>query len=161
MDRRLRAARAIALAFCLGAVQASTTDGSRIDSAIDLGFDQFYITPIGPHGLEMTPALRRLDGQRIRIAGFAFAQASLHDAFILTPVALHASAHAEEQADDLPPAHALVEATSLHGRPTALNGRIQVEGTLHLGRVESANGPSWVRIELEKMRPFDFTTDRR
>src|SRR5262245_42146434 len=156
MHRRLPAVPAIALAFCLGAVQASATDGSQTDSATALSFDQFYLSPIGPRGLEMTPTLRRLDGRRVRIAGYIVEVPATRDEFILAPVAIGQAAHDEGPADDLPPAHALVEAGSLHGRPLALDRRIEVEGTLHLGRVERAIGPSWVRIELEKVRPSAF-----
>ena len=103
----------------------------------------------------MTPALRRLDGRRVRIAGYVVEDVSIRDAFILAPVALGESAHDEGQGD-LPAAHALVEATTPHAHPLAFHGLIQVEGMLHLGRVESVSGPFWVRIELEDVRPFEF-----
>jgi len=159
MDRRQRAIRVFALALCLGAVHAGATDGSRPVCTNELTFDQFYVTPVGPRGLQTTSTLRRLDGQRICITGYVIEDNGARDTFILSPVPLHASAHAEEQGDDLPAAHALVEAGSASVKALVQTGRVRLVGTLHLGRVDRSDGRAfWARIVSDEATPADSPT---
>lgn len=118
-----------------------------------LRFEQFFRMPVGPRGLEPTPTLLALNGQRVRLFGYMV----LHDSpspgvFLLSPVPVTLAEQADGAADDLPPA---VVTVSL---PKALSGRVapyvpgilMLEGILGVGDRDEPDGRrSLVRLQLD------------
>ena len=71
----------------------------------DLKFSQFFKSPIGPAGLELSDALRAADGRPVRLVGYMVAQEQARPGrFWLTPRPVRMSEHADGEADDLPAA---------------------------------------------------------
>lgn len=74
----------------------------------ELKFSEFFMTPIGPRGLELTDKLKALDGKRVRILGYMVRQEhAVPGMFLLTPLPVQLHDHDSGLADDLP-------ATTLH-----------------------------------------------
>src|SRR5882672_819043 len=71
----------------------------------DLKFRDFFVMPVGPRGLEMSPKLSALDGRRVRILGYMAQQEEPHPGFfMLTPVPINVAEASDGMANDLPPA---------------------------------------------------------
>lgn len=118
-----------------------------------LRFEQFFRTPVGPRGLEPTPTLLALNGQRVRLFGYMV----LHDSpapgvFLLSPMPVTLAEQADGAADDLPPAVVTVRL------PSALSGRVapyvpgilMLEGILGVGDRDEPDGRrSLVRLQLD------------
>lgn len=136
------------------AVAASAaTAPAAADEAPTLPFAQFFEHPIGPRGLQPTPALRAADGQRVRLVGHMVAQEQPRPGgFLLTPRPVQMSEHADGEADDLPPHTVLVlldDARRAHVVPHRA-GLLALSGRLLLGRHEAADGRVvWVRLLLD------------
>jgi len=70
----------------------------------ELKFNEFFVTPVGPRGLELTDKLCRLDGQRVRILGYMVRQEEAPPGgFLLAPFPAQVHEHDNGLADDLPP----------------------------------------------------------
>jgi hypothetical protein len=118
-----------------------------------LRFEQFFRLPVGPRGLEPTPALRALDGKRIRLFGYMV----LHDApqpgvFLLSPMPVILAEQADGAVDDLPPAVVTVRLPATLGgrRPPFVPGILMVEGVLGVGASDEPDGRrSFVRLQLD------------
>jgi hypothetical protein len=137
----------IAATLCLGVASAQTATGTPL-----LSFKDFYRTPIGPRGLEMTDTLRQAHGQPVRLVGYMVQQeAPTPGQFLLTPRPVQMSEHADGEADDLPPATVLVYLPD-GGQTWAIphaQGLVEVSGELQVGRHEAADGRiHWVRLRL-------------
>lgn len=118
----------------------------------ELKFNEFFRSPIGPRGLDLTEKLRSLDGRRIRILGYMARQARpVAHCFLLAPVPLTLNEIEYGHADDLP-------ATTLHvftAEEAPLQtpytpGPLLLTGTLQLGnRLEADGRTSTVRLLLD------------
>ena len=118
----------------------------------ELKFSEFFVTPVGPRGLDLTDKLRGLDGQRVRILGYMVRQEEPPaGSFLLAPFPAQIHEHENGLADDLP-------ATTLH--VFSPNHREQVvpytpqllllTGTLSVGNRTEADGRiSTVRLILD------------
>jgi len=128
------------------ATKATTSADAQI-----LRFSDFFKFPVGPRGLEITPALQQAAGKQVLLTGYMVQQenGSKPGQFFFTPRPVQMSEHADGDADDLPPATVLVklspeQATWLipHTR-----GSIQLQGTLAVGRQEAQDGRvTWVQL---------------
>jgi hypothetical protein len=123
------------------------------DAVAELRFADFFESPVGPQGLAITPALRALNGQRVRITGWMVRQEQPTPGyFFLTPRPVSMSEHADGDADDLPPATLLVVMPPPDDRtaPLPTPGLLRLTGTLRVGRHEMADARVvWVRLLLE------------
>jgi hypothetical protein len=120
---------------------------------LELKFRDFYQSPIGPAGLQMSARLRAAHTQRVRLTGYMVAQeepAAGH--FFLTPLPVSMSAHADGEADDLPPSTVLVQMPEADSALPVLAtpGLLQLTGRLQVGRFEMLDGRVvWLRLLLE------------
>lgn len=120
--------------------------------ATALSFQDFFRTPIGPKGLEVTEKLRQANGQPVRLVGYMVQQEEATPGqFLLTPRPVQMSEHADGEADDLPAATVLVyldEGAKDWAIPHA-RGLVEVSGELQVGRHEAADGRIvWVRLRI-------------
>ena len=117
-----------------------------------LKFSQFFRQPVGPRGLELSPALQDANGRMVRLVGYMVAQEEpAAGRLLLTPLPVRMSEHADGDADELPPATVSVLLDdSQRDRVVAHQpGLITLTGRLVVGRVEDAAGRvSWVRLHL-------------
>ncbi len=118
-----------------------------------LRFADFFAHPVGRHGLAPGPRLLAADGQRVRIVGYMVATEDPQPGrFLLTPLPLRMSEHADGDADDLPPA---TLAVWLHSTQQALalphrSGPIALTGVLRYGRHAEPDGRIvWVGLQLD------------
>ncbi len=121
----------------------------------DLTFGEFF-GPVGDRGLEYSPKLRALAGQRVRIAGFVVRQ-DLAVPGLLLLTAAPVSVHEIEYGfcDDLPPAtlHVIVPAPAIR-EITWQPGPVVLTGRLELGpRAEADGRNSVARLILELPSP--------
>jgi len=133
-------------------VPASTLPALPADIA-ELKFNDFFVMPVGPRGLEMNPRLLALDGRRVRIVGYMAQQEEPHPGFfMLTPVPVNVAEASDGMADDLPPATLFVHLSAAQADTVAahLPGLLVVTGTLSVGNREEADGRiSMVRLQLD------------
>jgi hypothetical protein len=118
----------------------------------DLKFDDFFVNPIGPTGLEFTAKLQSLRGKRIRLLGYMVHQENKSPAtFLLSaiPVQLHDAHYG--LADDLPAANVFVLDPANRGKIIRhVSGLVLVSGTLELGSRHEADGRiSLIRLTLD------------
>lgn len=157
---RIPHALALAAVFTMcgaGAGAAPEQNELAVDAAppapVELRFRDFFKSPHGARGLEMTAALRAADGLRVRLTGYMVTQERpLRGHFFLTPLPLTMSVHSDGDADDLPPATVLVLMPQQDSDLPLLRtrGLLQLTGQLHVGRHEMADGRVvWVRLQLE------------
>ncbi|MFG6468542.1 hypothetical protein [Roseateles sp. BYS87W] len=118
-----------------------------------LAWRDFFVLPIGPHGLEPTPQLRAAHGQPVRLVGFMVQREQPQAGqFLLTPRPVAMSEHADGEADDLPATTVTVLLPpGQRDRIVAHQaGPVAVVGRLQYGPAEDATGRvSWLRLELE------------
>lgn len=120
--------------------------------AADLKFSQFFKSPIGPAGLELSDVLRAADGRPVRLVGYMVAQEQARPGrFWLTPRPVRMSEHADGEADDLPAATVtvLLDPSQQDRLVAHRDGLVSLTGTLSVGRVEDETGRvSWIRLRL-------------
>jgi hypothetical protein len=118
----------------------------------ELKFGDFFVTPIGPQGLEPTEKLLGLDGKRVRILGYMVRQENgLPGRFLFAALPVQVHEHDAELADDLPPStvYVTVPAWRDHAVPHA-PGLMLLTGTLSVGQRAEADGrASVVRLALD------------
>jgi hypothetical protein len=123
------------------------------DAPLVLRFRDFYQSPIGPAGLQMSATLRAAHAQRVRLTGYMVAQeVPLAGHFFLTSLPVTMSAHADGEADDLPPSTVLVQMPEPESALPVLAtpGLLQLTGRLQVGRFEMPDGRVvWLRLLLE------------
>ena len=116
----------------------------------ELKFSEFFVTPVGPRGLELTDKLKALDGKRVRILGYMVAQEEApRGSFLLTPVPVQLHDHDSALADDLP---ATTVHVSVTGEPAIgfTRALLLLTGTLSVGnRAERDGRVSIVRLTVE------------
>lgn len=137
----------------LGFSAASAQDSdATVAPAPELRMRDFFRTPVGPKGLEISDALKQADGRTVSLVGYMVLQEKTPlGRFMLTPRPVQMSEHADGDADDLPPAMAVVtlDPTQQAFAVPYVRGLIQVSGVLHVGRFEESDGRvSWVRLQL-------------
>lgn len=119
---------------------------------MELKFSQFFKSPIGPAGLELSEALRGADGRAVRLVGYMVAQEQAKPGrFWLTPRPVRMSEHADGEADDLPAATVtvLLDPAQRERLVAHRDGLVVLTGTLSVGRVEDETGRvSWIRLQL-------------
>ena len=121
----------------------------------DLKFRDFFKLPVGPRGLEVTPRLRSLDGQRVRVVGYMVRQDSVLGVtglLVLAPLPVTMGEEDESFADDLPPAavYAHLAGAQKTLRLPFMPGLLALTGTLQLGaQAESDGRRSNVRLLLD------------
>jgi hypothetical protein len=118
-----------------------------------LPFASFFKTPVGPRGLEISPALQAARGQRVRLVGYMVAREEPEAGrFLLTPRPVRLSEHADGEADDLPPATVTVLLASDQAawRLPHQDGLIELVGRFDVAREEGPDGRvSWFRLHLD------------
>lgn len=117
-----------------------------------LGFGDFFVQPIGPRGLQPTPALLAAQGREVRLVGFMVQREHAQPGrFLLTPRPLAMAEHADGEADDLPAATVTVllpEAQRMRV-VSHLPGPVALTGVLEYGPAEDDTGRvSWLRLRL-------------
>jgi hypothetical protein len=140
------------LAGCAGPIAWSQITASTSDPTV-LRFRDFYQSPVGPAGLQMSTTLRQAHGQRVQLTGYMVTQeAPLSGHFFFTALPLTMSSHADGDADDLPPATVLVQLPPAEQALPVLStaGLLQLTGQLQVARHEMADGRVvWIRLLLE------------
>jgi hypothetical protein len=139
---------------------------TAISSAQVLRFSDFYQFPVGPRGLEISPALQQAASRQVLLTGYMVQQenGSQPGQFFFTPRPVQMSEHADGDADDLPPATVLVKLAPEQAtwRIPHTRGLIQLQGTLSVGRQEASDGRvTWVQLQLNPeatrgMNAFEF-----
>ena len=157
MLRLLAVASAIGCAHPVAATEPPAAVATAAAPALALRFADFYRSPVGPQGLEMSEKLAAAAGREVQLRGWMVAQETPPPGyFLLTARPVRLSEHADGEADDLPPATVLVRLPSGPGgasAPTASwphqTGLIEMTGTLHVGRsVEPDGRVSWIQLQL-------------
>jgi hypothetical protein len=118
----------------------------------DLRFNEFFILPIGPLGLEPTEKLRSLDGKRVRMLGYMARQEKPPvGTFLFAAIPAQIHEHDNGLADDLPPATVRVAVPTCPGMPVPFApGLLALTGTLRLGNHAEADGRvTFARLELD------------
>lgn len=120
-----------------------------------LRFSDFYVTPIGPRGLEMSSVLRQAHGKTVALSGYMVQQEQpLIGQFLLTVRPVQMSEDADGEADDLPPTTVLVtlDPSQKDWVVPHVRGLMQVQGQLSVGRQETASGRVfWVQLHLPSL----------
>lgn len=122
------------------------------EGVTDLRFSDFFRTPVGPRGLELTDKLRALDGRRVRVLGFMVRQTRPSPGVaILAPYAFATHEGEYGLCDDLPPALVFVDVPKFRDIAVPHTpGPLLLTGTLELGPKEQADGRvSLVRLRLD------------
>lgn len=148
----LRLLLATTAAFWMGAAQPQEVAMRVARQVTELRFRDFFRLPVGPTGLDISDTLRQADGQTVRLVGYMVQQEiPVPDRFMLAPRPVQMSEHADGEADDLPPATAMVylDAEQRDWAVPHVRGLVSVSGRLSVSRVEEQNGRvSWVRLQL-------------
>ena len=122
----------------------------------ELKFAEFFKSPTGPLGLELTDKLRDLAGQRVRILGFMVRQTRPSPGVaILAPFALVTNEFEYGLADDFPSSVVFVEVPRFADLAVPHTpGPLLLTGTLEVGRREEPDGRvSLVRLRLDPDAP--------
>lgn len=146
-------ARASLAALCYTSALAQTPASSPPAPVTELRFQDFFTLPVGPKGLEISPALRQANGQVVTLTGYMVQQEEpTPGEILLTPRPVQMSEHADGEADDLPPAtvRVLLAPTQRDWAVPHVRGLVRLTGQLVVGRLEGEDGRvSWVRLQLE------------
>ena len=134
------------------AITLSGTADSVAKHREDLKFNDFFVLPIGSHGLEITRRLSALDGKRVHIKGYMVQQELAKPGyFLLTALPTKTTEADDSMADDLPPSTLFVHVQSpasqiISHRP----GLLELTGFLSVGpKEESDTRVSNVRLILD------------
>lgn len=122
----------------------------------DLRFDEFFQSPVGPKGLELSPRLRELSGQRVRILGYQVKQSRPTPwTLMLAPMPLVSNEVEFGLAEDLPPSVVRVILPRGHQPLTPHSrGLFLLTGRLEVGSREEPDGRhSLVRLHLDRENP--------
>jgi hypothetical protein len=121
-----------------------------------LDFSEFFKTPVGPRGLELSGTLTRLNGRRVSLRGYMVTQEHpVAGRFLFSPMPLSISEHADGDASDLPASTVTVMLDpSQHDRIVEHRSTpLDLTGTLDLGREEGPTGRvTWIRLRLDPDR---------
>jgi hypothetical protein len=122
-----------------------------VSGIADLKFNEFYKTPVGPKGLELTPKLVDLIGKKVRIVGYmAKTEPATSGMFILSPFPVDLGDEDEKLVDDFPPNVIFVQLSDKTLAVPTIQGLIKLTGTLRVGSFEEVDGHvSSFRLELD------------
>lgn len=126
----------------------------------EIKFGDFFVRPVGTHGLELTDKLRQLDGQRVRILGFMVQQEEPPPGrLMLAPMPVQIHEHDNGLAEDLPASVMFVSVPTSQNAPVPfVPGLMLLTGTLSVGsRPESDGRISLVRLALDPPEKFART----
>ena len=152
----------------LAIAQTTVQQGAQAESQ-RLRMTDFFQFPVGPKGLQISPALREAQGKKVSLQGYVVQQEiAAPGQFLLTPRPVQMSQHADGEADDLPPATVLVSlpAEQQDWMVAYTRGLVEVVGVLDVGRQEGPDGRvSWVRLQLNseatrRMNALEFFSYR-
>lgn len=149
----LRLLLATTAAFWMGTAQSHGVTTTVPRQVTELRFRDFFHTPVGPTGLEISDTLRQADGQTVRLVGYMVQQENpAPGRFLLTsnPVQMSEYAHSDE--NDLPPATVVVylDPSQQDWAVPHVSGLVTVSGSLSINRHEERDGRvSWVRLQLD------------
>jgi hypothetical protein len=128
----------------------------------EIKFGDFFVRPVGTHGLELTDKLRQLDGQRVRILGFMVQEEEPPPGrLMLAPMPVQIHEHDNGLAEDLPASVMFVSVPTSPNAPVPfVPGLMLLTGTLSVGsRPEPDGRISLVRLALDP--PDKFARARR
>ena len=133
-------------------VPAASTPTGQSDIA-ELKFRDFFRMPVSSRGLEPTPILLAHNGRKVRLTGFMVAREDTEvGSFLLTPMPVRMSEHADGEANDLPLNTVLVIMPQADRHMPLLhhNAPMQLTGVLEWGRQEMPDGSvNWLRLRLD------------
>jgi hypothetical protein len=122
-----------------------------------LAFNRIFTQPIGPQGLSFSPDVLSRQGQRVRLVGYMVAREHVQTGrFMVTPLPVRMSEHADGEADDLPPATVtvLLPPDAAQQPVPHQDGLIELTGRLDIGRHEDDDGRvTWLRLVLDAAAP--------
>lgn len=161
---------ALAAAVIMLLVSSNTSAESKIDevpaqqtlaevfseeerkSYAPLSFDEVFMTPAGPKGLEYTAKIKALDGQKIRVTGFMVRHADIDTrAFLFCATPRAYNEREEGLADSIPPHMFYVTMPVREQDAPAWRGeKMTLYGTLELGSHQELSGRiSHLRLRCE------------
>jgi hypothetical protein len=118
----------------------------------ELKFNEFFVSPVGPLGLDLTAKLRSLDNQKVRMLGYMVQRDhARRGRFIFAPIPAQIHTHDNELAEDLPASlvHVQVPYMRDHFVPYT-PGPMLLTGTLSVGNQPEPDGRvSMVRLTLD------------
>jgi hypothetical protein len=122
-------------------------------AAKEIRFRDFFRSPMGPRGPELSDALRAADQKEVRLVGYMVQQeVPTPGRFMLTPRPVQMSEHADGDANDLPANTVTVylDASQKSWNVPHVRGLIAVDGVLSLHTAGATNDSmSWVRLQLK------------
>ena len=140
-------------AFWMGTAQPQVTTPVLARPVTELRFRDFFRSPLGPAGLEISDKLRQADGQTVRLVGYMVQQQNaVAGRFMLTPRPVQMSENADGDADDLPASTVMVylDPGLQDWVVPYVRGLVTVNGKLNVSRHEETDGRvSWVRLQLD------------
>jgi len=149
----LRLLLATTAAFWMGTAQPQVLTPVASRNVTELRFRDFFRTPVGSTGLDISDTLSQADGQSVRLVGYMVQQENAAPGrFLLTPRPVQMSEHADGDADDLPPATVVVylDPAQQDWAVPHVRGLVTVSGKLSVSRHEESDGRvSWVRLQLD------------
>lgn len=122
----------------------------------ELKFNEFFVNPVGPRGLELTEKLRGLAGRKVRILGYmAHREAQPPGGFLLTPLPVEVHDHDNALAEDFPASVVQVSVPTMRDQPVPHTpGLMLLTGTLSVGNRPEPDGRiSLVQLELDPPSP--------
>ena len=145
---------AVALALDATATTVPALASPTLHSDItELKFRDFFRMPVSSRGLEPTPTLLAHNGRKVRLTGFMVAREDAQaGSFLLTPMPVRMSEHADGDANDLPLSTVLVimPHADQHRPLLHQDAPMQLTGVLEWGRQEMSDGSvNWLRLRLD------------
>lgn len=136
---------------------AASADASPVvpyedSSSVGLKFEEIFVMPAGPKGLEYTAKARALAGKRVALTGFMLRNDNIDPAIFFFCETQHAYDEREEGlADSLPPSMIQVILPVKKNRaPAWRQEKLTLYGTLELGpRQEQSGRVSHVRLQCD------------
>lgn len=117
-----------------------------------LSFDEVFVTPAGPKGLEYTAKIKALDGKKIRVTGFMVRHADIDtSAFLLCATPRAYNEREEGLADSIPPhMFYVILPVRRQDAPAWRREKMTLYGTLELGSHQELSGRiSHLRLRCE------------
>ena len=134
-------------------LKSATTDSAPLvqsAKATTITFQEFFLSPIGPKGMQFSPTALALAGQAVASRGVMVKTDRLQKGrFLLAPQALEVNEDDDGPANDLPVSTVLVKLAPAQTNLLIAHqeGPLRLEGTLDIGRQENNRGEvSWIRL---------------
>lgn len=162
----LRLLLATTAAFWMGTAQSHVVTIAAPRQVTELRFRDFFRTPVGQTGLEISDTLRQADGQTVRLVGYMVQQENpVPGRFMLAPRPVQMGEHADRDAGDLPPSTVVVclDPSQQDWAVPHVSGLVAVNGLLSVNHQDEREGRvSWVRLQLDAeaartMNAFELT----